>query len=73
MRKLSECAVTGNVPGDGTEVSCNELEFDTAAALAQIVAGCPTRARFNDRFRNMDAPPPGRAGEALEDESGLNG
>lgn len=65
VRKLTECVLTGNRPGDGSEVTYNELELDSHEAVEQFAAGDPVPLRYNDRFRDLNEPelakPPKRA------------
>jgi hypothetical protein len=56
VRKLTECPTVDARPGDGSEITYNELEFDSLQALEQYVAGEPTPLRSNDRFRPLKGP-----------------
>ena len=60
VRKLTECALVADRPGDGTEVSYSELEVDSRAAIDQFVTGDPVNVCYNDRYR----PERGDQGEA---------
>lgn len=60
VRKLTECALVADRPGDGTEVSYSELEVDSRAAIDQFVAGDRVTVCYNDRYR----PEAGKQGEA---------
>ncbi|MEX0701161.1 MAG: DUF4288 domain-containing protein [Planctomycetales bacterium] len=51
VRKVTECVAFGDSPGDGMEVSYNELELDSREAVRRLAAGEPTAVRYNDRFR----------------------
>lgn len=59
VRKLTECALLGQRPDDGDEVSFNELEFESLAAIEKFAAGESATAKFHDRFR---APKRSKAG-----------
>ena len=52
VRKLTECALVTDRPGDGTEVSYSELEVDSRATLDRFVAGDPVKVCYNDRYRS---------------------
>ena len=56
VRKLTECAVVGERPDDGTEISYNEMELGSERAIEQFVAGRPTSVRTNDRFLRSVMP-----------------
>jgi hypothetical protein len=58
VRKLTECATLGDHVEDETEVSCNELELDSEAAIHRLVAGRPTRVVLNDRYRPAEPAKP---------------
>lgn len=51
VRKLTECATLADRVEDGTEVSFNELELDSEAAVEQLASGRPTPAKYNDQCR----------------------
>jgi hypothetical protein len=64
VRKLAECAMLGNTPGDGTEITFNELEFSSHEAVNKFAQGKPIEVLYNDRFatpaprrRNTQAEP----------------
>ena len=57
VRKLTECALHSGSPGDGDEVSFNELELSSRQALRRFVQGKPVDTRYNDRY---SAPAPHR-------------
>lgn len=64
VRKLTACETIADRPGDGTEISFNELELDSMAAVERLAAGDPTPVKVNDRFRGAKraaAAPPARA------------
>ncbi|MBL8798350.1 MAG: DUF4288 domain-containing protein [Planctomycetia bacterium] len=50
VRKLTECVGAEDQPGDGTEITFNELEFASLKAVADFVASRPTDVRYRDRF-----------------------
>ncbi len=50
VRKLTECDNLHDRPGDGTEVTYNELEVDSRAAIDRLVAGDSILVRFEDCF-----------------------
>jgi hypothetical protein len=55
VRKLTECVSAEDRPGNGTEVSFNELELDSEKAVEQFAAGRPVHAQYRDRFRPRKA------------------
>ena len=69
VRKLTECVLLADRPGDGTEVSFNELEVESRAAIDRFVAGDPVKVCCNDRYRPAfdrlkEAPKRGRRRQA---------
>jgi hypothetical protein len=57
VRKLTECVLAAAQPGDGDELSFNELELDSEEAVALLAGGSPTVATYADRYK----PGPKRA------------
>ena len=51
VRKLTECALVTDRLGDGTEVSSNEFEVSSRAAIEKFVSGEPVKVCYNDRYR----------------------
>lgn len=66
VRKLTECALLGDRPESGTEVTYTEMELESEADVADLAAGEPVRVRYNDRYRppakteQRKRKPPGR-------------
>src|SRR5579871_4829533 len=58
VRKLTECVSPEERPDDGTEVTFNELELNSAKAVAAFAAGRPTDVRYQDQFAE---PKPAKA------------
>ena len=56
VRKIVECAVISQRPGDGDELTFNELEFDSLTAVEAFARAMPATARYNERFRILDEP-----------------
>jgi len=54
VRMLCECVDSDQRPGDGTEVSFLELEFDSKEGLEKFVGGKSGMAQFIQRFRNVE-------------------
>jgi len=59
VRKLTDCALAGTGPEDGTEITYNELELESAAAVELFAAGDPVPLRYNDRFGKVVEPTAG--------------
>jgi hypothetical protein len=51
VRKLTECVSPSERPIDGTEVTFNELELDSAKAVEQFATGRSVFVQYRDRFR----------------------
>jgi hypothetical protein len=51
VRKLVQCALMAEQPGDGDEVSYAELELDSYEAVEKLAAGDVVDVRYQDRFR----------------------
>ena len=51
VRKLTECPTASERPDDGTEVTYNEFELASRAAVEKLAAGEPVSAVFRDRYR----------------------
>ena len=66
VRKLTECQTSPDRPGDGTEVSFNELELESREAVKRLAAGEPVTAAYHDRYRPPEKrkTPADRAGSA---------
>jgi hypothetical protein len=60
IRKLTLCEDAEKRPGDGTEVSYNEMEVESEQAVWKLLEGKPVAVRFRDLF----AEPQGR-GDSL--------
>jgi Domain of unknown function (DUF4288) len=60
VRKLTECAYTGAQPGDGSEITYNEIELESQEAVASFAAGEPVPLRCNDRFRDVPESSPAK-------------
>jgi hypothetical protein len=56
IRKLTLCEDPEKRPGDGTEVSYNEMEVESEQAVWKLLEGKPVAVRFRDLF----AEPQGR-------------
>src|SRR5262249_12458309 len=54
VRKLTECARSGDRPGDGDEITYLELEFKTRSDLKRFVSGKPAVTLINERFRTIE-------------------
>jgi len=50
VRKLTDCLVDGDQPGDGDEITYMELELASLDAVNQLAAGKPVSVRYRDRF-----------------------
>ncbi|HVA46962.1 MAG TPA: DUF4288 domain-containing protein [Pirellulales bacterium] len=50
VRKLTECAMLSDVPGDGTEISFNELELASREDVRKLAQGKPVQVTLADRF-----------------------
>ena len=50
VRKLTECATLTGKPGDGDEISFNELELGSREAVGKFAGGKPIDVIYNDRF-----------------------
>lgn len=51
VRKLTECQTFDDRPGDGTELSYNELELDSLEAVKKLASGKRVEVTYNDRYR----------------------
>lgn len=51
VRKLTLCDTTDDRPGDGSEISCTELELPSLDAVERLTAGEPVAVQYNDRYR----------------------
>jgi hypothetical protein len=54
VRKLTECAQSGDRPGDGDEMTYLELEFRTRNDVKRFVSGKPTAALVKERYRTIE-------------------
>lgn len=50
VRKLTECATLTDRPGDGDEISFNELELPSREAVREFARGKRVDVSYNDRF-----------------------
>jgi hypothetical protein len=53
VRKLTECVLDGETPGDYTEVSYSEFELESRDAVNNLAAGEPVWVLINDRYRPL--------------------
>lgn len=64
VRKLTECDLMAKCPGDGDELSYNELEFPSLRAVEQFAAGKAVTATMTDRFPSKGSKGSGTAKRA---------
>jgi hypothetical protein len=50
VRKLVLCESPEERPGDGSEITYNEIELESKEALEKLIAGEPTGVEYMDRF-----------------------
>ena len=62
VRKLTECVLSADRPGDGDEVSSLELQFKTKKDLNRFVSGKSAMALVDERYRLLEV------GESEPDE-----
>ncbi len=55
IRKLTECAQSGDRPEDGDEITYLEFEFRTRNDVKRFVSGKPAPALINERYRTIEA------------------
>jgi hypothetical protein len=51
VRKVTECALMDNRPGDRDEISFVEMELESDEALRDFVTGNKVSVRYHERFR----------------------
>lgn len=56
VRKIVECCLMTERPGEGDELTYNELEFDSLTAVKQFARGLPAAARYDEQLRVLDEP-----------------
>jgi hypothetical protein len=54
VRKLTECAQSGDQPADGDEITYLELEFKSSSDVKRFVSGKPAAVLIQDRYRAID-------------------
>jgi hypothetical protein len=54
VRKLTDCVLAGDRPGDGDEITFTELELPSQKAVDQLLAGQPVKVQFHDRYRDLE-------------------
>jgi hypothetical protein len=54
VRKLTECAQSGDRPEDGDEITYLELEFKTRSDIKRFVTGKPAAALIQERYRTIE-------------------
>ncbi len=57
VRKLTECALAGQRPEDGSEITYNELELDSQESVESFAAGNAVPVRYNDRYPDLSEAP----------------
>jgi hypothetical protein len=57
VRKLTECALAGDRPASGDEISFNELDFESLSAAKKFARGLSAGARHLDQIRDLDGAP----------------
>ena len=53
VRKLTECALMGNHPSDGDEISYLEMELESPEAVRKFVEGDATKVTVNELYRTI--------------------
>jgi Domain of unknown function (DUF4288) len=54
VRKLTECAQSGDRPEDGDEITYLEFEFKTKRDIKRFVSGKPAAALIKERYRTIE-------------------
>jgi hypothetical protein len=63
VRKLTECQAPDGRPGDGAELSYNELALGSLEAVKKLAAGERVQVTYNDRYRPARRKPSKGEGE----------
>ena len=53
VRRLCSCALTGDRPASGDEITYHELEFESLAAAKKYAAGQPLLVQHQDQIREL--------------------
>jgi hypothetical protein len=53
VRKLTECALSGDRPAHGDEITFSELEFETLAAAKRYASGRMMSVRHEDQIEDL--------------------
>jgi hypothetical protein len=56
VRKVVAWGDQAERPGDGDEVTYNELQFDSLAAVQSFARGLPAQAQFDEQIPTLDEP-----------------